>query len=65
MGLDPIETIALEDSINGVLAAKTAGLITIAVPNAVTSQFNFENADLTISSLEEMSLIELIGHFCK
>jgi len=54
------ETIALEDSINGVIAAKTAGLITIAVPNTVTGRFNFENADLTISSLEDVSLIELI-----
>jgi HAD superfamily hydrolase (TIGR01509 family) len=61
LNLAPSETIALEDSVNGVLAAKSAGLITIAVPNAVTRRFTFENADLTLSSLEEMPLDELIA----
>ena len=63
LSLTASKTIALEDSINGVLAAKSAGLITIAVPNAVTRRFTFENADLTISSLEEMPLDELIALF--
>lgn len=54
------ETIALEDSINGVIAAKSDGLITKAVSNAVTSRFFFENADLTLSSLQEMKLGEII-----
>jgi HAD superfamily hydrolase (TIGR01509 family) len=61
--LAPSETVALEDSKNGVMAAKSAGLITVAVPNPVTSRFAFENADLTLSSLEEMALDELIAYF--
>jgi putative hydrolase of the HAD superfamily len=60
LSLTASKTIALEDSINGVLAAKSAGLITIAIPNAVTRRFTFDNADLTISSLEEMSLDDVI-----
>jgi HAD superfamily hydrolase (TIGR01509 family) len=63
--LAPSETVALEDSKNGVMAAKSAGLITVAVPNPVTSRFAFENADLTLSSLEEMALDELIAYFEK
>jgi len=63
LSLAASKTIALEDSINGVMAAKSAGLITIAVPNAVTRRFTFGNADLTISSLEEMPLDELIALF--
>lgn len=63
LNLAPIETIALEDSFNGVLAAKSAGLITVAIPNPVTRRFNFEKADLILSSLEEMALDELIAFF--
>jgi len=61
--LDSHETIALEDSINGVTAAKAAGLITVAVPNEVTRIFNFDKADLCISSLEDFSLEDMINHF--
>ena len=65
LGLLPSETIALEDSINGVNASRAAGLITIAVPNAVTKQFSFTDADLTISSLSDLSLKELIQRLLK
>lgn len=65
LNLAATKTIALEDSINGVLAAKSAGLITIVVPNAVTSRFTFENADLILTSLEEKPLEKLIAIFEK
>jgi len=57
------EAIALEDSINGVLASKKAGLITVAVPNKVTQQFNFDIADLVLTELTEMPLNDLIHYF--
>jgi HAD superfamily hydrolase (TIGR01509 family) len=63
LGLTPGETIALEDSPNGVAASRAAGLITIAVPNAVTRQFSFSDADLTIYSLNDLSLRELLERF--
>lgn len=54
------EAIALEDSPNGVLAAKRAGIFCVAVPNAMTQQLPFDLADLQISSLAELSLEELL-----
>jgi HAD superfamily hydrolase (TIGR01509 family) len=41
MGVDPDRVVVLEDSPNGVLAAKRAGLYCIAVPNQLTSQLPF------------------------
>lgn len=41
MGSSPEEVIVLEDSPNGVLAAKRAGLYCIAVPNQITRQLPF------------------------
>ena len=38
LGVHPQEAIALEDSPNGILAAKRAGLFCVAVPNPLTSQ---------------------------
>lgn len=61
LGLNPDEAIALEDSINGVEAAKRAGIYTIAIPNRVTQEFDFSNADFLINSLEKISLKTLIS----
>ncbi len=63
LGLFPDEAVALEDSINGVEAAKQAGIITIAVPNQVTQVFDFSKADLSINSLEKTSVKTLIRQF--
>jgi HAD superfamily hydrolase (TIGR01509 family) len=42
-GLSKENVLVLEDSPNGVLAAKRAGLFCIAVPNQLTSQLSFNN----------------------
>ena len=55
----PEETFALEDSLNGVRAARAAGLYTIAVPNRSTAMLDFGSADLVLSSLEEFDLAAL------
>ena len=55
----PPNTIALEDSLNGVRAARAAGLFTIAVPNRSTAMLDFSQADLVLSSLEEFDLAAL------
>jgi HAD superfamily hydrolase (TIGR01509 family) len=56
-GLSREKVLVLEDSPNGVLAAKRAGLFCIAVPNQLTSQLNFNNnggaPDLILASLLE------------
>jgi HAD superfamily hydrolase (TIGR01509 family) len=56
----PQEAIALEDSPNGVTAAKQAGLYCVAIPNVLTSRLPLDHADLRLKSLEELPLEELI-----
>jgi HAD superfamily hydrolase (TIGR01509 family) len=57
LGLRADEAIAIEDSPNGSAAAKAAGLYCIAVPNPVTRRLRFEQADLVLDSLAELSLV--------
>jgi uncharacterized protein len=54
------ETIAFEDSLNGLRAAKSAGALCVVVPNPVTSFLKFEKHDLRLNSMEEMPLHEVI-----
>jgi HAD superfamily hydrolase (TIGR01509 family) len=60
LGVSPHQAIAFEDSPNGVLAAKRAGLYCVAVPNPLTSQLQFEQANLQLGSLAELTLDELL-----
>jgi len=48
--------VAIEDSANGVLAAKAAGLCTIAAPSRWTAAQDFSQADLVQPSLDEPTL---------
>ena len=59
--LRPGEAIAFEDSLNGVRAAKAAGLFVVAVPNSITETFALDEADLLLPSLEDLPLDELIA----
>ncbi len=61
LGCTPGEAIAIEDSPNGIRAAKAAGLFCVAVPNPVTHSLIPDNAaDLRLGSLAEISLLELL-----
>ncbi|NQS91713.1 MAG: HAD-IA family hydrolase [Chloroflexi bacterium] len=57
MNIKPEKVLVFEDSPNGVLAAKRAGLFCIAVPNGITIQLpyfpNGGKPDLILKSLEE------------
>jgi HAD superfamily hydrolase (TIGR01509 family) len=55
------EAIVFEDSPNGVRAARAAGIFVVAVPNPVTSRLAIENANLTLSSLADLSLHDLLN----
>jgi HAD superfamily hydrolase (TIGR01509 family) len=59
LGVQPDQAVVLEDSPNGVMAAKRAGLFVFAVPNTVTKELRFEGEDLRVSSLAEVLLPEL------
>lgn len=60
LNLRPEQAIALEDSPNGVLAAKRAGLFCVAVPNALTRQLSLDHADLHLASLADLPLARLL-----
>lgn len=57
----PEEAVALEDSPNGVLAAKRAGLACVAVPNPLTARLDLSLADLRLASLAELPLVALLA----
>lgn len=61
LGVRSEDAIALEDSTNGIRAAKAAGLFCVAVPNAMTADLDLGEADLQIASLESVTLADLIA----
>ena len=60
LGAEPSEAIAVEDSVNGLRAAKAAGMRCIAVPTPMTKHLDFSEADLVIPSLADCSLASAI-----
>lgn len=55
------EAIVFEDSPNGVKAARAAGIFAVAVPNEITSLLSIESAHLTLASLADLSLPDLLN----
>jgi HAD superfamily hydrolase (TIGR01509 family) len=60
LGVAPDEALALEDSPNGITAAKDAGLWVVAVPNQLTASGDLSRADCRVSTCAELSLVELL-----
>lgn len=58
--LDASQAVVFEDSLNGVLAAKRAGLYVVAVPTVMTRNLALDQADLRLSSLAQVRLVELL-----
>jgi HAD superfamily hydrolase (TIGR01509 family) len=61
LGVPASRALALEDSPNGIAAAKDAGLRCVAVPNALTRDLDLRRADIRLSSLAEMPLERLLA----
>jgi beta-phosphoglucomutase-like phosphatase (HAD superfamily) len=61
LGVRASEAIAIEDSSNGVLAAKRAGLRCVAIPNSITAGLDLGQADLLLGSLAELTLPQLLS----
>jgi HAD superfamily hydrolase (TIGR01509 family) len=51
LGLDPADCLVIEDSLNGMLAGKAAGMQVWIVPNRVTAGLDFSAADRIFPSL--------------
>ena len=60
LGVTVEEAFALEDSLTGVTAAKSAGLYCVAVPGPMTKNLSFHNADMRLDSLTDMPLMKLL-----
>lgn len=60
LGVLPEAAIAIEDSRNGMLAAKAAGIKCVVTPNEITRQLTFDEADLCLESLGDCALEELL-----
>jgi len=60
LGVAAGDAIAIEDSPNGVTAAKRAGLRCVAIPNTITAQLDLSEADLTFKSLAGVTMAELL-----
>lgn len=56
LGVAPSEALAVEDSRNGLMAAKAAGLECVVVPTKMTMHMDFTGADLVVPSLRATSL---------
>jgi HAD superfamily hydrolase (TIGR01509 family) len=61
LGVPPARALALEDSPNGALAAKRAGMYCVAVPNPLTRELPFPDVDLRLDSLADLPLEALLA----
>ena len=61
LGVEASEAVVFEDSLNGVLAAKAAGMFVVTVPNKVTEYTDLSGADMMLESLAQTSVVELGG----
>jgi HAD superfamily hydrolase (TIGR01509 family) len=62
-GCSPAEAMAFEDSAPGTVAARTAGLWTVAVPNPSTARHSFSAAHFVVTSLSAQPLATLLDRF--
>lgn len=60
LGVAKDEAIIFEDSPNGILAAKRAGIFCVAVPNPMTRMLSFDAPDLRLQSLADLPLSTLL-----
>ncbi len=60
LGVNAEQAIVLEDSPNGVTAARAAGIFVVAIPNPITALLKTDGANLTLDSLARISLQDLL-----
>jgi HAD superfamily hydrolase (TIGR01509 family) len=63
--LKPQEAFVLEDSPNGIKAAKNAALFCVAVTNPITSRLDVSQADMIFSSFQDFTLQEILINLTK
>ncbi|MCA9950584.1 MAG: HAD-IA family hydrolase [Anaerolineales bacterium] len=63
LGVLPNNALALEDSPNGALAARRAGLTCVVIPNVMTAHLDFTTAapHMRLNALSDLSLTQLLA----
>ena len=61
LGVSPGECVAIEDSINGIVSAKEAGMCCIAVPDSRIATEDYPQADIFRKSISEICLEDIKG----
>lgn len=59
LGVPPSAALAIEDSPNGIRAARAAGLACLCVPNATTAGLDLSEADLVEPTFEGLSVVDV------
>ena len=62
LGVAPENALAIEDSLNGLTAAKAAGMRCVVSPNPMTQRMDFAAADLRLNSLADATLDYALAH---
>jgi putative hydrolase of the HAD superfamily len=60
LGVEAPDAVAVEDSPNGIAAAKAAGLFCVAAPNAVTAALDLSAANVVVPTLAELPFDRLL-----
>jgi beta-phosphoglucomutase-like phosphatase (HAD superfamily) len=63
LGVVASEAFAIEDSPNGIAAAKQAGLRCVGIPNPITAGLDLSQADVVLGSLADMTVSDLLLRF--
>jgi HAD superfamily hydrolase (TIGR01509 family) len=61
LGVEPRHALAVEDSPNGISAAKAAGLYCVTVPHVLTETLDLSAADARLSSLADASIADVLA----
>jgi HAD superfamily hydrolase (TIGR01509 family) len=59
--VSPQEAVVFEDSPNGILASRRAGIFCVVVPNRLTRHLNLDQANLRLNALSDLPLEELLA----
>lgn len=60
LNVRPQEALVFEDSPNGILASRLAGIFCVAVPNRLTRHLNLSQANMRLDALSDLPLAELL-----